>query len=74
MSQSSLAVDINKIDGASRDSLADSVAIEEPLEIRLGYSTPDGRAVNPRPSLAAKVVALPRLGGLHHRYDWREAA
>ena len=45
MSQSSLAVDINKIDGASRDSLADSVAIEEPLEIRLGYSTPDGRAV-----------------------------
>jgi len=22
----------------------------------------------------AKVVALPRIGGLHHRYEWREAA
>ena len=44
MSQSSLAVDINKIDGASRDLLADTVAIEEPMEIRLGYSMPDGRA------------------------------
>ena len=44
MSHSSLAVDISKIDGKRRDSLADSVAIEEPLEIRLGYSVPDGRA------------------------------
>ncbi|MDJ0919395.1 MAG: formate dehydrogenase accessory sulfurtransferase FdhD [Woeseiaceae bacterium] len=44
MSQSSLAVDVSKVDGSRRDQLADSVAIEEPLEIRLGYSTEDGRA------------------------------
>ena len=44
MSQSSLAFDVSKVDGSRRDQLADSVAIEEPLEIRLGYSTPDGRA------------------------------
>ena len=27
-----------------------------------------------RPSPDAKVVALPRVGGLHHRYEWRDAA
>ena len=40
----------------------------------LGKDTPDGRPVTPRPSPTAKVVALPRVGGLHHRYEWREAA
>jgi hypothetical protein len=27
-----------------------------------------------RPIVAAKVVALPRVDGLHHRYECREAA
>ena len=36
--------------------------------------TPNARATTPRPSPAARVVALPRVGGLHHRYEWREAA
>jgi putative transposase len=36
--------------------------------------TPAGRAVEQRPSPCAKVVALPRCGGLHHRYVWGEAA
>ena len=27
-----------------------------------------------RPSLTARVVAMPRVGGLHHRYEWCEAA
>jgi transposase InsO family protein len=35
---------------------------------------PDGRAIQTRPSLDAKVVGLPRVGGLHHRYIWQEAA
>ena len=35
---------------------------------------PAGRPVNSRPSERAKVVGLPRVGGLHHRYFWREAA
>jgi hypothetical protein len=35
---------------------------------------PVGRAVEARPSSSAKVVGLPRVGGLHHRYIWREAA
>jgi hypothetical protein len=29
---------------------------------------PDGRPVEARPSFGAKVVGLPRVGGLHHRY------
>ncbi len=36
--------------------------------------TPMQRAVEPRPSASAKVVALPRAGGLHRRYVRREAA
>lgn len=35
---------------------------------------PVGRAVEARPSSSAKVVGLPRVGGLHHRYSWQEAA
>jgi hypothetical protein len=40
----------------------------------LAKDAPDRRSVMPRPSPTAKVVALPRVGGLHHRYEWREAA
>jgi transposase InsO family protein len=35
---------------------------------------PVSRPVEDRPSPAAKVVGLPRVGGLHHRYAWREAS
>ena len=35
---------------------------------------PVGRPVESRPYEHAKVVGLPRVGGLHHRYSWREAA
>jgi len=40
----------------------------------LDKDTPEGRAVEPNPSPRATVFACPRLGGLHHRYSWREAA
>lgn len=45
MSTASLAVDINKHRRGRVSSRADNVAIEEPLEIRLGFTTPDGRAM-----------------------------
>jgi transposase InsO family protein len=35
---------------------------------------PDGRPVESRPSEHSKVIGFPRVGGLHHRYAWREAA
>ncbi|MDH4126388.1 MAG: formate dehydrogenase accessory sulfurtransferase FdhD [Gammaproteobacteria bacterium] len=44
MSPSNFAVTISKVRDGVAETLADDVAVEEPLEIRLGYSTPDGRA------------------------------
>jgi hypothetical protein len=35
---------------------------------------PVGRESEPQPLSSAKVIALPRVGGLHHRYTWRDAA
>ena len=42
--------------------------------LALGKDAPSSRAATPKPSTSAKVVSLPRVGGLHHRYQWREAA
>ena len=47
---------------------------EDRCHLGLNKDTPSLRAVTRRPSPTAKVVALPRVGGLHHRYEWREAA
>jgi len=44
MATSSIAVDISKIQDGKQRRQTDFVAVEEPLEIRLGYTTPDGRA------------------------------
>jgi transposase InsO family protein len=35
---------------------------------------PEGRESESRPSSGAQVIGLPRVGGLHHRYAWRDAA
>jgi putative transposase len=40
----------------------------------LSKDTPNGRPIEPRPVADASVAALSRLGGLHHRYTWRQAA
>lgn len=45
MNTGSLAVDIRAHASGASSPRADRVAVEEPLEIRLGYSTPSGRAV-----------------------------
>jgi len=42
--------------------------------LSLGKDPPMTRAVCPRASPCATVASLPRVGGLHHRYEWREAA
>ena len=51
MISSSLAITVSKISGDSarlldRDLVEDRVAVEEPLEIRLGYGTPDGHTAS----------------------------
>jgi putative transposase len=35
---------------------------------------PIGRPTEHRPSLDAQIVGKPRVDGLHHRYEWQEAA
>ncbi len=39
----------------------------------LDKDSPSGRPVQEKPE-TGKVIALPRVGGLHHRYEWRKAA
>ncbi len=40
----------------------------------LGKDTPNERSITQRPTPNATIVALPKVGGLHHRYEWRDAA
>jgi len=40
----------------------------------LGKDTPVERPVQSRPAKGAKVIELPWIGGLHHRYEWKKAA
>ncbi len=42
--------------------------------LALGKDAPEGRPPDIPPNPRATVVALPRAGGLHHRYAWRDAA
>src|SRR5262245_29414730 len=40
----------------------------------LEKDTPAMRPVSSKPGPAARLVSLPRIGGLYHRYDWQQAA
>jgi hypothetical protein len=42
--------------------------------LALDEDAPEMRPMKRRPSARARVVAHRRLGGLHHRYAWRDAA
>jgi transposase InsO family protein len=47
---------------------------QDRTHIGLNKSTPAGRAVQNRSPFRSRIVSRSRLGGLHHRYDWSEAA
>ena len=40
----------------------------------LAKDAPAPRPVQQRPPGNAEVIAIPRVGGIHHRYEWRDAA
>jgi hypothetical protein len=40
----------------------------------LQKDSPFGRPTIPKPGPNANLVSLPRVGGLHHQYEWRDAA
>jgi transposase InsO family protein len=47
---------------------------DDRTHLGLNKATPAARSVTQRREGEAEVVALPRLGGLHHRYEVRAAA
>ena len=47
---------------------------EDTTHLGLYKETPMGRPVSNRASPSAKLVEMPWVGGLHHRYKWSEAA
>ena len=40
----------------------------------LKKDAPTMRPVSCKPDQSARLVSVPRMGGLHHRYDWQRAA
>lgn len=42
--------------------------------LSLEKDAPDGRPIQCRPAGKCKIIDLPRIGGLHHRYEWKKAA
>ena len=47
---------------------------DDRTHLSLGKDPPARRAVSCQPTSTAKVTSLPRIGGLHHRYEWADAA
>jgi hypothetical protein len=47
---------------------------DDRLHDSLEKDASNGRAIEPLPGTNGTVLSLPRLGGLHHRYGWRQAA
>jgi putative transposase len=40
----------------------------------LEKDSPSTRPVSHKPDPSANLISLPRIGGLHHRYDWQQVA
>jgi transposase InsO family protein len=47
---------------------------DDRTHIGLEKATPAGRPTEARPTGTGEILALPRVGGLHHRYTWSAAA
>ena len=47
---------------------------EDRTHLGLDKETPTERLTSNRASPSAELIELPRVGGLHHRYEWSEAA
>ncbi len=47
---------------------------EDRTHLGLDKEPPLERPISSQSSSSAQLLELPRLGGLHHRYEWKEAA
>jgi transposase InsO family protein len=48
--------------------------LEDRVHDSLSKDTPNRRPIEPMPTTYGTLISQPRLGGLHHRYTWRQAA
>ena len=46
----------------------------ERCHLSVKRDSPNGRQIQNKPSESTKIISFPRLGGLHHVYDWEKAA
>jgi transposase InsO family protein len=60
----------------ARRLLAEYVAYhrQDRCHLALDKDCPESRPVQPHPPGDAEVIAFPRVGGIHHRYEWKQAA
>ncbi len=42
--------------------------------LSLGRDSPLGREIQKKPCESAKIISIPKIGGIQHRYEWRVAA
>ena len=47
---------------------------DDRTHLGLGKGTPSMRMATSKPHRDAAIVGQPRVGGLHHRYEWHQAA
>jgi len=47
---------------------------EDRIHDSLEKDSPSTRPVSHKPDSSANLISLPRIGGLHHRYDWQRVA
>jgi putative transposase len=47
---------------------------EDRIHDSLEKDSPSTRLVSYKPDPSANLISLPRIGGLHHRYDWQRVA
>ena len=47
---------------------------DDRTHIGLNKESPGDRTIEKRPHAASDLIAMPRIGGLHHRYLWSVAA
>ena len=47
---------------------------EDRTHLSLNKDSPDGREILKLPIGERKLVSVPKLGGLHHRYYWKRAS
>jgi hypothetical protein len=47
---------------------------EDRIHDSLEKDSPASRIVSNKPDPSANIISFPRVGGLHHRYNWQQAA